>query len=113
MRIDAGDTAWVLGSTALVLFMTPGLAFFYAGMVRAKNVLGMLMQNFFCIGLISVLWATVVFSLAFGRDHGGIIGGFDLVGLRGLAGAGASIPGYSGVLALSIPPLAFVTFQMM
>ena len=57
-----GNTAWVLASAALVLFMTPGLAFFYGGMVRSKNVLGMLMQNFFCMGLVSVLWALVVMS---------------------------------------------------
>src|SRR5919206_400370 len=63
--VTAGNTAWVLASAALVLFMTPGLAFFYGGMVRAKNVLGMLMQNFFSMGLVSVLWAVVVFSLAF------------------------------------------------
>ena len=71
--MDTGDTAWVLIATALVLFMTPGLAFFYGGMVRGKNVLGMLMQNFFAMGLISVLWAVVGFSLAFG-DGGGFIG---------------------------------------
>ena len=57
--MDTGNTAWVLASAALVLFMTPGLAFFYGGMVRAKNVLGMLMQNFFAMGLVSVLWAVV------------------------------------------------------
>ena len=68
-KIDAGDTAWVLAASALVLFMTPGLAFFYGGMVRGKNVLGMLMQNVFCMGLVSVLWAFVAFSLAFGKDH--------------------------------------------
>jgi Amt family ammonium transporter len=111
--MNSGDTAWVLASAALVLFMTPGLAFFYGGMVRAKNVLGMLMQNFFCMGLISVLWVLVVFSLAFGDDHGGVIGGLNFVGLAGLARAGASLPGYAGALALSVPPLAFVTFQMM
>ena len=55
-EINAGDTAWVLTSTALVLFMTPGLALFYGGMVRAKNVLAMLMQNFFAMGLVTVLW---------------------------------------------------------
>jgi Amt family ammonium transporter len=93
--------------------MTPGLAFFYGGMVRAKNVLGMLMQNFFCMGLVSVLWMLVAFSLAFGPDHGGVIGGFDFVGLSGLAHASASLPGYTGALALTIPPLAFVSFQMM
>ena len=64
--MNAGDTAWMLIATGLVLFMTPGLALFYGGMVRAKNVLGMLMQNFFCMGLVSVLWAVVGFCLAFG-----------------------------------------------
>ena len=63
MQINAGDTAWVLASAALVMFMTPGLALFYGGMVRAKNVLAMLMQNFFCLGLISVLWAVCMLSL--------------------------------------------------
>ena len=73
MEVNAGDTAWVLTASALVLFMTPGLAFFYGGMVRGKNVLGMLMQNFFAMGLIGVLWAVVGFSLAFG-DAGGFVG---------------------------------------
>ena len=59
MKFNAGDTAWVLVAAALVLFMTPGLAFFYGGMVRSKNVLGMLMQNFFALGIVSVLWAIV------------------------------------------------------
>jgi ammonia channel protein AmtB len=65
--IDTGDTAWMLISTGLVLFMTPGLAFFYGGMVRAKNVLGMLMQNFFAMGLMAIIWVTIAFSLAFGN----------------------------------------------
>ena len=64
--MNAGDTSWVLISTALVLFMTPGLALFYGGMVRSKNVLGMLMQNYFAMGILAVLWACIVFSLAFG-----------------------------------------------
>jgi Amt family ammonium transporter len=74
--MDTGDTAWVLMSAALVLFMTPGLAFFYAGMVRSKNVLGMLMQNIFAMGIISVIWAIIGFSLAFGGDAS-LIGNFD------------------------------------
>ncbi|MDQ1415231.1 MAG: ammonium transporter, Amt family [Acidimicrobiaceae bacterium] len=111
--MNSGDTAWVLASAALVLFMTPGLAFFYGGMVRAKNVLGMLMQNFFCMGVISVLWMLVVFSLAFGDDHGGLIGGFNFAGLSGLTHAGATLPGYTGALALTVPPVAFVAYQMM
>ena len=76
MEVNAGDTAWVLTASALVLFMTPGLAFFYGGMVRGKNVLGMLMQNFFAMGLIGILWAVVGFSLAFG-DAGGFVGNLD------------------------------------
>ncbi|MGH9210932.1 MAG: ammonium transporter [Acidimicrobiales bacterium] len=113
--MDSGNTAWVLASAALVLFMTPGLAFFYGGMVRSKNVLGMLMQNFFCMGIVSVLWALVVFSLAFGEDiGGGLLGGFDFVGLKDLGiadveAAAENIPG----LALTIPPLLFAAFQLM
>ena len=107
--MSSGDTAWVLVCAALVLFMTPGLAFFYGGMVRSNNLLAMLMQNFFAMGLVSVLWAVVVFSLAFGPDRGhGLIGGFDLVGLRHVATRG--IPGYAG---LAIPGLAFAGYQMM
>ncbi len=112
--MDSGNTAWVLASAALVLFMTPGLAFFYGGMVRSKNVLGMLMQNVFCMGLVSVLWAAVVFSLAFGKDlGGGLLGGFDFVGLKDLANTATTVPGYVGDFALSVPPLAFVAFQLM
>ena len=70
MRIDTGDTAWVLISSALILCMTPGLAFFYAGMVRSKNVLGMLMQNYFAIGLISVLWALLGFTKTLAMELG-------------------------------------------
>ena len=71
--MDTGNTAWMLISTGLVLFMTPGLAFFYGGMVRAKNVLGMLMQNFFAMGLLAVLWAAIAFTLAFGAfGNGGL-----------------------------------------
>ena len=113
MQIDAGSTAWVLLAAALVLFMTPGLAFFYGGMVRAKHVLGMLMQNFFAMGLISVLWALVGFSLAFG-DGGGLIGNFKFAGLAHLATTTkAVLPGYTGNFALVVPPLAFAAYQMM
>ncbi|MGH8990212.1 MAG: ammonium transporter [Acidimicrobiia bacterium] len=112
--MDSGNTAWVLASAALVLFMTPGLAFFYGGMVRSKNVLAMLMQNFFSMGLVSVLWALVSFSLAFG-DGGKFIGNFDFVGLKdlGVPPEGFTLPGYVDAFALSIPPLAFVAFQLM
>ncbi|MHB1924935.1 MAG: ammonium transporter, partial [Acidimicrobiales bacterium] len=105
--LNAGDTAWVLVSAALVLFMTPGLALFYGGMVRSKNVLGMIMQSFFCMGIVTVLWVLVGFSLAFGPDAGhGLIGGLGMAGLRHL---GAGVPGFH----LSVPPMAFVIFQMM
>ena len=65
LHMNSGDTAWMLISTALVVFMVPGLAFFYGGMVRSKNVLGMLMQNIFAMGLIAVIWVLIAFSLAY------------------------------------------------
>ena len=105
-RINPGDTAWVLASAALVLFMTPGLALFYGGMVRAKNVLGMLMQNFFCLGLISIIWAALTYSLAFSGDNKWI-GNLDLAWLRDAAAT--SPTGFE----LSIPPLTFMAFQLM
>jgi ammonium transporter, Amt family len=106
VRINSGDTAWVLASAALVMFMTPGLALFYGGMVRAKNVLGMLMQNFFCLGLISVIWAALTYSLAFSGDNKWI-GNLDLAWLRDAAAT--SPTGFE----LSIPPLTFMAFQLM
>ncbi len=111
MTFDSGATAWVLVSAALVLFMTPGLAFFYGGMVRSKNVLGMLMQNVFAMGLISILWATVGFSLAFGGT-GKYTGNFDFMFLKDVANI-PNFPGYVDDFALIIPPLAFVVYQMM
>ena len=109
--IDTGATAWVLVSTALVAFMTPGLAFFYGGMVRSKNVLGMLMQNIFAMGLISVLWAAIGFSLAFGGDNA-YIGNFDFLFLKDLASI-AELPGYTGDFGLVVPIMVFFAFQMM
>ena len=109
--IDTGATAWVLVSCALVLFMTPGLAFFYGGMVRSKNVLGMLMQNVFSMGLISVIWAVVGFSLAFGGS-GRYFGNFDFAFLSDVTKV-PNLPGYTGDFALVIPPIAFVAYQMM
>ena len=113
--MNEGNTAWVLVSAALVLLMTPGLAFFYGGMVRSKNVLGMLMQNFFSMGLVSVLWVLFVFSLAFGPDVGGLglIGSLGMAGLRGLGNTELSLPGYVDDFALTVPPLAFAVFQLM
>jgi Amt family ammonium transporter len=97
--IDHGDTAWMLAATAFVLFMTPGLAFFYAGMVRSKNVLGMLMQNFFAMGLLGVLWVLIGYSLAFGGTDNWI-GNLDHVGLRDLT------------TTLTIPAVLFAAYQM-
>jgi ammonium transporter, Amt family len=103
----------VLASSALVLFMTPGLAFFYGGMVRRKNVLGMLMQNYVVMGVVSVAWVWVTYSLAFGVDWGGhgLIGTLHFAGLANIDTQ--SVPGYSGATAQTIPPLVFVIFQMM
>ena len=70
-RINAGDTAWVLVSSALVMIMTPGLGLFYAGMVRRKNVLGTILQSFIMVGVIGVLWVLYGYSISFGRDHRG------------------------------------------
>jgi Amt family ammonium transporter len=108
--VDTGDTAWVLISTALVLFMTPGLAFFYGGMVRSKNVLGMLMQNVFAMGLLAILWAAIVFSLAFGdAGNTGVIGNFDYAFLTDV-GPGAATNEF--LSALTIPFVLFCAYQM-
>jgi Amt family ammonium transporter len=107
-KIDSGDTAWVLTSSALVLLMTvPGLALFYGGMVRQKNALGTLMQSFIVLALISVQWVLWGYSLAFGPDKGGIIGGLDWVGLRGVG----QTP--NADYAATIPHQVFMVFQMM
>jgi Amt family ammonium transporter len=108
--VDTGDTAWMLISTALVLFMTPGLAFFYGGMVRSKNVLAMLMQNIFAMGILAVLWVVVVFSLAFGdAGNGGIIGNLDFVFLKDV---GPLQPTGDFLGALTIPMVLFCAYQM-
>ena len=106
--MDTGDTAWVLMSTALVLFMTPGLALFYGGMVRAKNVLGTLMHSVFAMGLMAILWVIVGYTLAFGTDVGGLIGGLDFLGFRDVG----TEPHPAG-LGATIPHSLFATFQMM
>ena len=87
-RLDTGDTAWMLTSTAMVLMMTvPGLALFYGGLVRSKNVLSTLMHSFFCAALISVTWVLFGYSLAFGPDKGGgLIGSLQFAGLKGVLG---------------------------
>ncbi|HUZ19636.1 MAG TPA: ammonium transporter [Acidimicrobiales bacterium] len=109
---NSGDTAWVLTSAALVLFMTPGLALFYGGMVRRKNVLGMMIQNFTVMAVVSLLWVWVTYSLAFGPDWGGhgIIGTLHFAGLGHIH---QSVPGFTHQHAQTIPPVVFVIFQMM
>src|SRR5438552_13506728 len=83
--IDSGDTAWLLVSTALVLLMVPGLALFYGGMVRVKSSLNMLMMSFICLSVVTLVWVTYGYSLAFGPDTGwGVIGNLDLVGMAGV-----------------------------
>ena len=107
-EINAGDTAWVLMSAALVMLMTPGLALFYGGLVRRKNVLSTIMHSFFILGLVSVTWVLWGYTLAFGPDTGlGIIGGLDWLALEGVGAAP------SGVYATTVPHLAFMAFQMM
>jgi len=105
--MDTGDTAFVLVSSALVMFMTPGLALFYGGMVRAKNVLSTVMHSMFALGLVSVLWVVVGYTLAFGPDKGGLIGGFDFLGFAGVS----QEP--NADLAATIPHVLFALFQMM
>ena len=104
--INAGDTAFVLVSAALVALMTPGLAFFYGGLVKRKNVLTIMMQSFISMGLVTVLWSVFTFSLAFGPDVGGVIGNLDFALLRGVG----LEPGAYGA---TIPFSAFFVFQMM
>ena len=105
--IDSGDTAWVLVSTALVLMMTaPGLALFYGGMVQKKNALTTIMHSFICMALVTVQWVVVGYSLAFGPDKGGVIGGLEWAGLRGVGLAPVAY-------APTVPHQAFMMFQLM
>ena len=106
-QINSGDTAWLLVSTALVMLMTPGLAFFYGGLVRRKNVLATMMQSFIMMCVIGLQWVLFGYSLAFGPDHGGIIGGLDWAGLVAVDLNGTSD------YAPTVPHVAFLSFQMM
>src|SRR5512135_2353531 len=92
--INAGDTAWVLVSTVLVLMMTPALAFFYGGMVRKKNVISTLNLSFVLMAVISVQWVLFGYTLAFGKSAGGWIGGLNFLGLNGVGAA--PNPDYAG-----------------
>ncbi len=123
MQIDTGNTAWMLAASALVLFMTPGLGFFYGGLTRNKNVLGTIMQSFITTGVVAIIWVTVGYSLAFGPDSGwGLIGNFDWIGLKDVG----AIPGgpnaafdadgtlvAGSIYGFGIPHLLFMSFQMM
>jgi ammonium transporter, Amt family len=111
-ELNSGDTAWMLVSTALVMLMTPGLALFYGGMVQGKNVLSTFMHSFLALGLVTIQWVLFGYSLAFGPDHGGVIGGLDYAGLSGVGtdGAGRTVPHlvfmmYQGMFAVITPAL--------
>ena len=108
MELNSGDTAWVLASTALVLIMTPGLAFFYGGMTKAKTTLNMMMMSFATIAVVSVLWVIYGFSLAFGNSGSAYYGSFSLSGLSDAVGQLTNNGGVYG-----IPLLAFAGFQLM
>ena len=105
-NINSGDTAWLLLSAALVMLMTPALGFFYGGLVRRKNVLGTIMHSFFILCLISIQWVLIGYTLAFGPDQGGLIGGLNYLALKGVGQE-------PGPLAPTVPHMAFMAFQMM
>ena len=124
---DTGDTAWMLASSALVLLMTPGLAFFYGGMVRAKGVLNMLMMSISAMGVVTVLWVLFGYSMAFGNDVGNFMGNpMQYFGLKGLIGGNAvaavaadpatgtaAVDATNIALFGTIPQTVFVAFQLM
>ena len=118
---DTGDTAWMLASSALVLLMTPGLAFFYGGMVRTRSVLNMIMMSISAMGVVTVLWVVYGYSMSFGNDKGGVVGNpGDYWGLKGLIGGNAvkgdPTKGVTQVdipLAGTMPATVFVAFQLM
>ena len=103
--MNAGDTAFILVSAALVRLMTPGLALFYGGMARSKNVLGVIMHSFICLGVVTIVWVLWGFTLSFGPDLGGLIGGLEHLGLSGV--------GMEPAEGSTIPFLAFMVFQCM
>jgi Amt family ammonium transporter len=107
MSMSPADTAWLLVSSALVMLMTPGVALFYGGMVRRKNLLSTLMMSFACLGLVGLLWVLYGYSLSFGADQGGFIGGFNFAGLMNVGQSP------SPVYASTVPHLAFMVFQAM
>lgn len=106
-QINSGDTAWVMVSSALVMIMTPAVGFFYGGMVNRKNVVSLIKQSVLILSIVSIQWVVLGYSLVFGTDLGGVIGGLNFLGLRGVGFA--PNPGYAG----TIPQLAFMIFQAM
>ena len=114
-KLDSGDTAWMLAATALVMFMTPGLALFYGGMVRRKNVLGTMMHSFIILCMVSIAWIVYVYSMSFGPSIHGFVGNLDWLGLRGVGAEpsdkyGSTIPHilfmmYQGMFAIITPAL--------
>lgn len=103
--MNAGDTAWLLASTALVLLMVPGLAFFYGGMVRSKSVLNIMMMVFYALAVFPIVWFLFGYTMAFGNDMGGgLLGGGEFIGLRGIA---------ADTLTGTVPTYVFVVFQML
>jgi Amt family ammonium transporter len=107
MPINSGDTAWLLASAAMVLFMTPGLAFFYGGMARRKNLLSTLMMSFVMIGIVGIIWVLYGYSLGFGPDLGGFVGNLSFLGMKGVG------PLPSSVYAPTVPQSAYAMYQGM
>jgi Amt family ammonium transporter len=103
--MNSGDTAWLLTSSALVLLMTPALAFFYGGMVRRKNLLSTIMMSFAILCMVSILWILFGYTMAFGPDIKGLVGNLSWFGLAGVG------QDPSPVYASTVPQLAFVAFQ--
>lgn len=104
MALDTGDTAWILVSTALVMLMTPGVGFFYGGLIRKKNIVSMITLSLVAFALVTVQWVLFGYTLAFGPDMSGIIGGLDYIGLSGV--------GFEPAEPATIPPLLFMIFQL-
>jgi Amt family ammonium transporter len=104
--MNTGDTAFMLIATAMVMLMTPGLALFYGGLVRSKNVLGTIMHSMVCLGVVSIIWVLYGYSVAFGPDINGLIGNFSLVGLHGVTLS-------PGPYSKTIPDLLYCAFQLM
>lgn len=105
MAIDTGATAWILASTALVMIMTPGVGFFYGGLVRRKNMISMITLSFVAFALVSIQWVLIGYSLAFGPDVGGFIGNLQYLGLNNV---GMDPGPYSAV----VPGLLYMVFQL-